>query len=140
MSNEMLTHFDAGVCTITFNRLERNNSIAGPMRAALTEALGTASANALARVAVFSLPFDLGRCPEAVPTLLLPQLLGYRRAAESLLLGVTLVADAALEFGLVNKVLKRLMAPLRLITPPQRRISPFALFTRRSQRGYACPI
>lgn len=178
MSNEILTRLDAGVYTITFNRLERKNSITGSMYAALTEALGTASADSSVRVAVlqghehvfsagndlsdfasppatdrespafpfmraiacfpkpllaavcgpavgigttmllhcdivyagenavFSMPFvNLGLCPEAASSLLLPQLLGYHRAAERLLLGEPLDADAALEFGLVNKVL-----------------------------------
>jgi len=56
--------------------------------------------------AAFSLPFvNLGLCPEAASSLLLPQLLGYRRAAEALLLGEPFSAEAALEMGLVNKVL-----------------------------------
>lgn len=56
--------------------------------------------------AAFSLPFvNLGLCPEAASSLLLPQLLGYHRAAEALLLGEPFMAEAALEVGLVNKVL-----------------------------------
>jgi enoyl-CoA hydratase/carnithine racemase len=55
--------------------------------------------------AVFSLPFvDLGLCPEAAASLLLPQLMGYHRAAEALLLGEPIRADAALAAGLVNRV------------------------------------
>jgi len=55
--------------------------------------------------AVFSLPFvDLGLCPEAAASLLLPQLLGYHRAAEALLLGEPIRADAALAAGLVNRI------------------------------------
>jgi len=55
--------------------------------------------------AAFSLPFvNLGLCPEAASSLLLPQLLGYHRAAEALLLGEPFLAEAALEVGLVNRV------------------------------------
>jgi enoyl-CoA hydratase/carnithine racemase len=55
--------------------------------------------------AVFSLPFvDLGLCPEAAASLLLPQLLGYHRAAEALLLGEPIRSDAALAAGLVNRI------------------------------------
>jgi len=55
--------------------------------------------------AVFSLPFvDLGLCPEAAASLLLPQLLGYHRAAGALLLGEPITADAALAAGLVNRI------------------------------------
>jgi enoyl-CoA hydratase/carnithine racemase len=178
MSNEILTHSDAGVCTISFNRLERKNSITRLMYTTLANALDTASEDASVRVAVlqgheavfsagndlsdfattpetdaespaflfmraiagfpkpllaavcgpavgigttmllhcdmvyagenavFSMPFvNLGLCPEAASSLLLPQLLGYHRAAESLLLGEPLDAGTAFQFGLVNKVL-----------------------------------
>ena len=55
--------------------------------------------------AAFSLPFiNLGVCPEAASSLLLPQMLGYHRAAEALLLGEPFMAEAALEVGLVNRV------------------------------------
>ena len=55
--------------------------------------------------AVFSLPFvNLGICPEAGSSLLLPQMAGYHRAAEALLLGEPFKADAALAMGLVNRV------------------------------------
>jgi len=55
--------------------------------------------------AAFSLPFvNLGLCPEAASSLLLPQMLGYHRAAEALLLGEPFLAEAALEVGLVNRV------------------------------------
>lgn len=56
--------------------------------------------------AAFSMPFvNLGLCPEAASSLLLPQMLGYHRAAEALLLGEPFMAEAALEVGLVNRVL-----------------------------------
>ncbi|GAA3983807.1 enoyl-CoA hydratase [Comamonas faecalis] len=55
--------------------------------------------------AAFALPFvNLGLCPEAASSLLLPQMLGYHRAAEALLLGEPFLAEAALEVGLVNRV------------------------------------
>jgi len=56
--------------------------------------------------AAFSLPFvNLGLCPEAGSSLLLPQLVGYTRAAEKLLLGEAFYAEEALEMGLVNRIL-----------------------------------
>ncbi len=55
--------------------------------------------------AAFSMPFvNLGLCPEAAASLLVPQMLGYHRAAEALLLGEPFMAEAALEVGLVNRV------------------------------------
>jgi enoyl-CoA hydratase/carnithine racemase len=54
----------------------------------------------------FSLPFtQLGLCPEAASSLLLPQLAGYHRAAEKLLLGEAFPAQEAHAMGLVNKLL-----------------------------------
>jgi enoyl-CoA hydratase/carnithine racemase len=178
MNQQILTHAQGGVSTITFNRLERKNSITAAMYAALAEALSAAATDPSIRVAVlqghetifsagndlgdfaktpatdsdppafpflralaafpkpllaavcgpavgigttmllhcdvvyagdnaaFTMPFvNLGLCPEAASSLLLPQLLGYHRAAEALLFGEPLSADAALEAGLVNKVL-----------------------------------
>jgi enoyl-CoA hydratase/carnithine racemase len=56
--------------------------------------------------AAFSMPFvNLGLCPEAASSLLLPRMFGYHRAAEALLLGEPFMAEAALEVGLVNRVL-----------------------------------
>lgn len=55
--------------------------------------------------ATFSLPFvNLGLCPEAASSLLMPQMLGYHRAAEMLLFDEPIKADAALTMGLVNRV------------------------------------
>lgn len=55
--------------------------------------------------AVFSLPFvNLGVVPEAGSSLLLPQMLGYRRAAQLLLTGDAFTAETALEFGLINRI------------------------------------
>src|SRR4030095_5780238 len=50
--------------------------------------------------AAFSMPFvNLGLCPEAASSLLVPQMLGYHRAAEALLLGEALMAEGALDVG-----------------------------------------
>lgn len=56
--------------------------------------------------AAFSMPFvNLGLCAEGASSLIAPQMFGYHRAAEALLLGEPIYAEAALEVGLVNKVL-----------------------------------
>ncbi len=55
--------------------------------------------------AAFSMPFvNLGLVPEAASSLLAPRLFGYHRAAEALLLGEPFMAEAALEVGLVNRI------------------------------------
>ena len=176
--SDILTHVDAGVMTLTLNRVEKKNSITAAMYGALADGLARAEVEAAVRVVVlqghetifsagndigdflnappvtsespvsrflrgiasfskpllaavcgpavgvgttmllhcdlvyagdnaaFSLPFvNLGLCPEAASSLLLPQMLGYHRAAEALLLGEPFMAEAALEVGLVNRVL-----------------------------------
>jgi enoyl-CoA hydratase/carnithine racemase len=51
------------------------------------------------------LPFtQLGLCPEAASSLLLPQIAGYQRAAQYLLLGEAFSSEQAAAFGLVNEV------------------------------------
>jgi enoyl-CoA hydratase/carnithine racemase len=56
--------------------------------------------------AKFSVPFtQLGLCPEFGSSLLLPQLAGYPRAAEKLLLGEAFGAQEAFEMGLITRVL-----------------------------------
>ncbi len=61
--------------------------------------------------AAFSMPFvNLGLCPEAASSLLVPQMMGYHRAAEALLLGEPFMAEAALEVGLVNRIVPPLEA------------------------------
>ena len=175
--SDILTHVEAGVMTITLNRLDRKNSITAAMYGAMADALATAESDGSVRVAVlqghetvfsagndigdflnkppagmdspvfrflrgittfpkpllaavcgpavgigttmlfhcdlvyagdnaaFSMPFvNLGLCPEAASSLLVPQMLGYHRAAEALLLGEPFMAEAALEVGLVNRV------------------------------------
>lgn len=175
--SDILVHTEAGVTTITFNRLARKNSITTDMYAAMADALTVAAADDTVRVVVFqghetvfsagndigdflnqpastpqspvfrflhgiaafpkpivaavsgpavgigttmlfhcdliyagdnaafSMPFvNLGLCPEAASSLLVPNLMGYQRAAEVLLLGEPFMAEAALEVGLVNRV------------------------------------
>lgn len=66
--------------------------------------------------ATFGLPFvQLGLCPEAASSLLLPAIVGYQLAAERLLLGETFRGYEAKELGIVNRLL-----------PPDE-VEPFAL-------------
>jgi enoyl-CoA hydratase/carnithine racemase len=58
-----------------------------------------------ARTTQLLMPFvKLGLVPEAASSLLLPRAIGYHRAAELLLLGQPLDAQAAFGMGLVNRV------------------------------------
>ena len=175
--SDILVHTEDGICTITFNRADKKNSITAAMYSTLADALDQAKADAAVRVvllqgdatvfsagndigdflhkppagqdspvfrflhgiaafpkpivaavcgpavgigttmllhcdlvyagdnAAFALPFvNLGLCPEAASSLLVPQMFGYHRAAEALLLGEPFMAEAALEVGLVNRV------------------------------------
>jgi enoyl-CoA hydratase/carnithine racemase len=179
MTQDILTHVEAGVMTVTLNRVARKNSINTAMYAALADAIVQARDDAGVRVlvlqghetifsagndiadfleqppavpqaerpvfrfmsglatfpkpviaavcgpavgigttmlfhcdlvyagdnAAFTMPFvNLGICPEFGSTLLVPQMFGYHRAAEALLLGEPFMAEAALEAGLVNRV------------------------------------
>ena len=57
------------------------------------------------RSAIFSLPFiNLGLCPEAASSLLLPQNIGHRRAAELLMLGEPFDARTAEKYGIINAI------------------------------------
>jgi enoyl-CoA hydratase/carnithine racemase len=178
MSNDILVNTEAGVMTLTFNRLARKNSITSEMYGMLADALESAASDGSVRSvlfqghetvfsagndigdfldkppagngspvfrflrgiaafpkpllaavcgpavgvgttmlfhcdlvyaadnAAFSMPFvNLGLCPEAASSLLVPQMFGYHRASEALLLGEPFMAEAALEVGLVNRVL-----------------------------------
>ena len=78
--------------------------------------------------AKFQMPFvNLGLCPEAASSLLLPQMAGYHWAAEMLLLGQSFGATKAYEAGLVNgvfpdnKVIQYALAQVQLLTkqPPE---------------------
>ena len=56
--------------------------------------------------AKFQMPFvNLGLCPEAGSSLLLPQLVGYRRATELLMLCDGFNAEEAKQMGIVNEVI-----------------------------------
>lgn len=175
--SDILTHAEAGVMTVTLNRVDKKNSITSAMYGSMADALAQAAQDAAIRVlvlqgheaifsagndigdflnqppagkdspvfrflhgiaafpkplvaavcgpavgvgttllfhcdlvyagdnAAFSMPFvNLGLCPEAASSLLVPQMLGYHRAAEALLLGEPFFAEAALEVGLVNRI------------------------------------
>jgi enoyl-CoA hydratase/carnithine racemase len=53
----------------------------------------------------FQLPFvNLGLCPEAASSMLLPALMGHRRAADLLYFGEPFTADTAKDVGIVNTV------------------------------------
>lgn len=59
----------------------------------------------LGRSARLQMPFvNLGLCPEAGSSFLLPLLMGHQRAAELLMLGETIDAGKALDFGIANAV------------------------------------
>ncbi len=52
----------------------------------------------------FKMPFvDLGVCPEGGSSLLIPQLAGYRKAAEILMLGDAFDTETAISIGIVNQ-------------------------------------
>jgi len=62
--------------------------------------------------AKFALPFvNLGLCPEAASSYLLPMIAGYQRAAKLLLLGEPFDAATAREFGIVTEI----VAPAELM-------------------------
>ncbi|MDD5285014.1 MAG: enoyl-CoA hydratase [Desulfuromonadaceae bacterium] len=55
--------------------------------------------------ATFQMPFvNLGLCPEAGSTLLLPRIMGHQRAAGLLLMGETFNADKAFSLGIITEV------------------------------------
>ena len=65
--SDILTHFDAGVTTLTLNRLDKKNSITGDMYAAMAQAIDQAQADPATRVlviqgheSIFSAGNDIG--------------------------------------------------------------------------------
>lgn len=59
----------------------------------------------LGPTAILKLPFvELGLCPEAASSLLLPQQIGYLRASEMILACEIISAEKALDWGLANAV------------------------------------
>jgi enoyl-CoA hydratase/carnithine racemase len=53
----------------------------------------------------FQLPFvNLGLCPEAGSSMMLPEFMGHRRAAELLFFGEPFTSQKALELGIINAV------------------------------------
>ena len=177
MTQDILQHQEGGVLTLTFNRVERKNSINVAMYEVLATAFEQGAQDSATRVVVlqghetvfsagndiddflrnkpagkdspvfrflrgiatfpkpviaavcgpavgvgttmlfhcdlvyagdnaaFSMPFvNLGLCPEAASSLLVPRMFGMHRAAEALLLGEPFFAEAALEVGLANRV------------------------------------
>jgi len=72
--SDILVHTEAGVCTISFNRLARKNSITSDMYAAMADAMQAATSDAAIRVVViqgdetiFSAGNDIGDFLEKPP-------------------------------------------------------------------------
>ncbi|MBL8259082.1 MAG: enoyl-CoA hydratase [Candidatus Competibacteraceae bacterium] len=74
--------------------------------------------------ALLRLPFaNLGLCPEAGSSVLLPQRIGHARAAELLLLGEPFSAEQALAWGLINGVGADAEATLELALAAAKRLA-----------------
>jgi enoyl-CoA hydratase/carnithine racemase len=74
--------------------------------------------------ATLLMPFvNLGLCPEAASSLLLPRQIGYPRAAELLLLGEPFSAEQALEWRLINAIGADAEATLDLALAKARRLA-----------------
>ncbi len=81
-------------------------SVAGPAVGVGTTLLLHCDMVYAADTASFSMPFtQLGLCPEAASSLLLPRVGGYQAAAEKLLLGEAFDAAEAQRMGFVNRLL-----------------------------------
>ncbi|BCO25566.1 2,3-dehydroadipyl-CoA hydratase [Rhodoferax lithotrophicus] len=95
--------------------------------------------------AMFSMPFvNLGVCPEAASSLLAPQRMGHGRAAEALLLGDPFTAEAALEMGLISRIVPPTEAnalarhqALRLASKP---LQPLLMTKRLMKQGQAALV
>lgn len=94
---------------------------------------------------LFQMPFvNLGLCPEAGSTLLLPMTMGHQRAAELLLLGEPFGAEKACDVGIVNAVVTdgELLATarekaLQLASQPAAAVR---LAKELLKKGYAAPL
>ncbi|SAK42294.1 enoyl-CoA hydratase [Caballeronia glebae] len=100
-----------GIDAPVFQFLRRISGFPKPIVAAVTgAAVGIGTTMLLhcdivyaSPAAKFSLPFSqLGLCPEAASSLLLPRTAGYQRAAEKLLLGEAFDVNEAIGMGFVN--------------------------------------
>ena len=73
------------------------------------------------RGARFQMPFvNIGLCPEAASSVIVPALVGHQRAAELLMLGEAFDAERAREFGLVNAVLDDVDCEVKALGQAQR--------------------
>lgn len=90
--------------------------------------------------AKFALPFvNLGICPEAASSFLLPLMAGYQRASELLLLGEPFDVATAREIGLVNRVLPAAeVVPAAMATAARLAARPSSSVrtTKRLMRGW----
>jgi len=86
------------------------------------------------RDSLFMTPFvTLALCPEAASSMLLPNLIGMRKANEMLLLGDKLTAEEASELGLVNKLTDGDSLPVAMETAARlAELPPSALAVTRS--------
>ncbi len=216
--SDILQHREAGVLTLTFNRLDKKNALTAAMYATLADVLADAAMASDVRVVVvqghaqvftagndlqdfrdhppevggpvpapvhrflevlrtfpkpviaavagpavgigttlllhcdlvyagdnaaFSLPFvNLGLCPEAGSSVMLPALMGYQRAAEKLLLGEAFYAEEAQEYGLVNRIVPpqevnnvAQAQAAKLALKPQSALMATKALMKRSQEG-----
>ena len=88
-----------------------------------------------------AMPFaGLGLVPEFASSLLVPQLMGHRRAAEKLLLGDPFTAETAVECGIANAVLPagEVMAHARRVAECFNALPPGAV--RESKRLLRAPL